>query len=116
MDKTEFKTLEELLEYFGNKPMSKMPPVKPLEYKTIKPGQIMNKQEMALDNVRKGVFIVGSIDEQGTISFAPNPMVHADATAARTECKRLAQVRPGKAFTFVKFAGAEMVPTNTISI
>ena len=39
-------------------------------------------------------------------------MIHTDALAARTECKRLATARPGKAFIFVKLAGAEMVPAQ----
>ena len=74
------------------------------------------KQEAALDQVRQGGFIVGSIDTIGSISFSSNPVVHSTATQARAECARLARIHPGKAFVFVKLAGAEMVPTATISI
>ena len=74
-------------------------------------------QDIALDSVRQGLFIVGSIDINGAVSFSTNPIVHNNAHAARAESKRLAAMNPGKAFIFVKLAGAELVPSaRTISI
>jgi hypothetical protein len=73
----------------------------------------MSKQMMALDQIREGGFIVGSIDANAIISFSGVPRIHTTATDARTECKRLAAMYPGKAFIFVKLAGAELVPQAT---
>ena len=70
------------------------------------------QQDRSLDSVRNGMFIIGSVDALGAVSFASNPMVHADATTARAECKRLAGLNPGKAFIFVKLSGAELVPSQ----
>jgi transaldolase len=101
----EFKTLEELMQYVSKQ-----------ADKVDKADMEYNKQESALEAVRAGALIIGTIDKQGSVSFAADPVVHSDATAARAECKRLAQRNPGKAFVFVKLIGAEMVPTNSISI
>jgi hypothetical protein len=77
----------------------------------------MSKQMLALDQVRIGGFIVGSIDENASVSFSSIPRIHETATDARTECKRLAASQPGKAFIFVKLAGAELIPAaKSISI
>ena len=79
--------------------------------------QTMSKQMLALDQVRQGGFIVGSIDDNASVSFSSTPRIHNTAQEARTECKRLATAQPGKAFIFVKLAGAELVPqATTISI
>lgn len=77
----------------------------------------MNKQEQALNSVRAGNFIVGSIDTAGMLSFNSSPATHNSATSARQECARLAKIYPGKAFVFVKLSGAELVPVaQTVSI
>lgn len=82
-----------------------------------KHAKIMSKQMMALDQVRQGGFLVGSIDDNATVSFSSTPRIHNTAGEARTECKRLAATQPGKAFIFVKLAGAELVPqTTSVSI
>ena len=70
------------------------------------------KQETALDSVRRGLYMVGSVNLLGEVSFAANPMVHESAVTARSECKRLANANPGKAFIFVKLAGAELIPSQ----
>lgn len=72
----------------------------------------VTKQEVALNEVRRGGFIIGSIDASANVSFAINPVIHNDAQSARAECKRLAGINPGKAFIFVKLVGAELVPTQ----
>jgi len=73
----------------------------------------MSKQLTALNQIREGGFIVGSIDTNGTVSFSSAPRIHSTSIEARTECKRLAATQPGKAFIFVKLAGAELVPQAT---
>jgi hypothetical protein len=73
----------------------------------------MSKQMIALDQIREGGFIVGSIDTNASVSFSSVPRIHPTATEARAECKRLAAIHPGKAFIFVKLAGAELVPQAT---
>ena len=54
-------------------------------------------------------FIVGSVNQNGEVSFASNPALHNDVYAARAECKRLAVQNPGKTFIFVQLKGAERV-------
>ena len=85
---------------------------------------IMNETTQKLDTQglfisalkRAESYIVGSVSEAGYISFNTNPVLHSSPNSARTECKRLAGLSPGKLFVFVRLVGAEMVPTNTISI
>lgn len=73
--------------------------------------------QAAARNVQRGGVIIGSIDANGTVSFASNPVIHLDNSAARVEAKRLATQNPGKMFIMAKLAGAEYVPTaNSISI
>lgn len=70
-----------------------------------------------LGAVRASQFIVGSFSADKGLSFSANPVFHNSPTTARTECKRLASIYPGKAFIFVKVAGAELIPTvQSISI
>ena len=77
----------------------------------------MTTQTQAISAIRGSNFIVGSVDSLGNFSIASNPAIQYDAGAARTECKRLAKLSPGKLYFFTRFAGAEMVPTTpTVSI
>lgn len=79
--------------------------------------QRLNTQANFIIAVRKNYFVVGSVDDRGTMSFASNPVVHGGASAARAECARLAKLNPGKLYIFVQLAGGEMVPaTQTVSI
>ena len=81
----------------------------------IKP-KIMNKTEL-ISSIQTHQFIVGSQDSlTNHVSFSPNPTIHLTSSAARAECKRLANLLPGKLYFFVELAGAELVPNNTISI
>lgn len=73
-------------------------------------------QEDALAAIRAHQYIIGSINDKGYVSFAYNPTVQYTEDAARAECKRLAKISPGTAFTFVRLAGAELVPGMSISI
>lgn len=79
----------------------------------------MNKiqtQAAALQAVKQHDIIIGSFDSNGFFSAAQNPSPHPTVVEARTECKRLARLTPGKAFVFLTLSGAEMVPVQTISI
>ena len=67
-------------------------------------------------NVQRAGVIVGSVTDTGLVSFSTNPVIHVDATAARSEAKRLANQNPGKMFIMAKLVGAELVPATCISI
>jgi hypothetical protein len=65
--------------------------------------------------VKDNNYIVGSLDSAGALSFAANPTLHTSAQYARTECRRLAALSPGKTYVFVMLAGAERtVPQPTL--
>lgn len=66
--------------------------------------------------VRARQYIVGSISQTGEISFAANPTIQFTATQARTECKRLASMNPGKTFIYVQFQGAERTVVQPTSV
>lgn len=85
-----------------------------LEEKTV--NNTLRTQTDAINAIKLGQYLVISVADNGDFSMSASPMPHSSATAARAECKRLAQLNPGKLFTFVKFTGAELVPKNTISI
>lgn len=78
---------------------------------------VLNTQANFIAAVKCNAYIVGSVAADGTLSFSPNPAVHATTGAARAECTRLARLSPGKLYVFVQLSGGEMVPTiHTISI
>lgn len=74
----------------------------------------ISDQTSAISAIRGSNFIVGSVDASGNFSIASNPAIQYDAGAARTECKRLAWLTPGRLYFFTRFAGAEMVPTTPV--
>lgn len=63
-------------------------------------------QTSALQSVSARNYIVGSIDFGGYWSFAPKPVFHATESEAKRECDRLARANIGKAYVYVKLAGA----------
>ena len=84
--------------------------------KTDFPASIYSFQALA-SAIKAGGFIVGSYSAGSGISFSNIPKVHATAEQARAECRRLSNLSPGKAYIFVKFCGAELVPlTQAVSI
>ena len=76
----------------------------------------LRTQTDAINAIKLGQYLVISVADNGDFSMSVSPTPQSSAASARTECKRLAQLNPGKLFTFVKFTGAELVPKNTISI
>jgi hypothetical protein len=75
----------------------------------------INSQASGEQAIRNNNYIVGSLDSAGTLSFAANPTLHTSAQYARTECRRLAALSPGKTYVFVMLAGAERtVPQPTL--
>ena len=81
--------------------------------KTKQSKYIMTQNKM-LQLVTDRSFIVGSIDENGKLSFSAHPVPHPDATQAIAECRRLVAKEPGKAFIAVRFCGGAMVSGMTI--
>lgn len=76
----------------------------------------LRTQADAINAIKLGQYLVISVADNGGFSMSVSPTPHSSAASARAECKRLAQLNPGKMFTFVKFGGAELIPRNTISI
>lgn len=75
-------------------------------------------QKTAHDAIRNRQYIVGSFSPTTGISFSTEPTIQYSSMQARTECKRLAKMYPGKTFVYVQLQGAEMLvpqPT-TVSI
>lgn len=92
------------------------------QYNAIKENEMNNTknitdQNTAVLSVKAGKFIIGSFTDQAGMSFSAQPTAHDTAIEARTECKRLAKLYPGKLFVFVKLTGAELLPVlTTVSI
>ena len=76
----------------------------------------LRTQQEAINAIKLGNYMVVSVSGTGDWSMSPSPSAHANTTSARAECARLARLNPGKMFSFIKLAGAELVPANTISI
>lgn len=72
----------------------------------------LNSQEMAVDAIRNGNYIVGFVSSDGTVSFAIHPAIQVTNGFARAECARLAKLNPGKMYVFVKVMGAEISPVK----
>jgi hypothetical protein len=88
------------------------------ELRTIMNHTKITDQKTAHDAVRNRQYIVGSFSPTTGISFSTEPTVQYSSMQARTECKRLAKMYPGKTFIYVQLQGAEMLvpqPT-TVSI
>jgi len=80
--------------------------------------QKINNQNSAHEAVRYKRYIVGSYDPTSGISFSCEPVLHNYRADARTECRRLAKLNPGKTYLFVCLEGAEMTVAQpqTVSI
>jgi hypothetical protein len=76
----------------------------------------LRTQADALSAIRSKEFVIASVSVSGDFSMSESPVTHDTVMEARVEAKRLARLSPGKAFVILQLAGAEMVPTNSISI
>lgn len=85
-------------------------------YKEIIMNTTLRTQADAFSAIKQNQFVIGSVAANGDFSLSASPVPHSDAGTARLEANRLARLSPGKAFVIMKLHGAEMVPTNTISI
>lgn len=65
--------------------------------------------------VRGRKFVVASIDVNGNLSVAANPVLHDTWVLAKQEASRLAKANPGKAFVYMQFVGGELSPTISTS-
>lgn len=55
--------------------------------------------------MKKGVFIIGGIQSDGTCSIASNPSPHPNIFSAQTEAERLAKATPNKKFMVLEVKG-----------
>ena len=70
---------------------------------------ITMSQTISLQHVSARNYIVGSLDFDGCWSFSGEPAFHATVAHAKHEAERLARNNPGKAYVYVKLAGAVLV-------
>lgn len=61
----------------------------------------INKEKI----MERGNYLIGSITNNGGISFAEYPKVHKNQTDAKIEAERLARLNPSKKFLVVMVAG-----------
>jgi hypothetical protein len=83
--------------------------------------EIMNNTKIHTETelhtaVRAGQYIIGSFHPSTGLSFNGAPTVQYSPSQARTECKRLAKLYPGKTFVYVKLLGAEMIVAQPTSV
>lgn len=74
-----------------------------------------NTQIEGISAVRNRRFVVASIDVNGNLSVAANPVLHDTWNLAKNEASRLAKMNPGKAFVYMQFIGGELAPTMSTS-
>jgi len=80
--------------------------------------QKINNQNSAHEAVRNKRYIVGSYQPGVGLSFSAIPVLHNYRADARSECRRLAKLNPGRTYLFVCLEGAEMTiaQPQTVSI
>ena len=69
---------------------------------------LTNKLSEKGKNMSK-LFIVGSKDSFGNLSFSTNPKQHFDEQSARQETERLARVNPGKTYVYAEIKASCVV-------
>jgi hypothetical protein len=80
--------------------------------------QKIDNQNSAHEAVRNKRYIVGSYQPGVGLSFSAIPALHNYRADARSECRRLAKLNPGRTYLFVCLEGAEMTVAQpqTVSI
>lgn len=78
----------------------------------------INSQAQAMNVIRARMYVIASVDENGYFSMAASPAVHASASLAKAESRRLAKLSPGKMYVPMLLTGGEMLPksVNFVSI
>lgn len=115
-DKEIINNSRKFTDVYGNttiQPRAKAEPINELEELKMNP---ISTQNEAINAIKSQFYIIGSVDVAGNLSFSANPVIQPSASSARTECKRLASITPGKMYVFVQLRGAELIPNNTVSI
>lgn len=67
-----------------------------------------------LPTLPNGSIIIGSIKDDGVLSFAARPKVHLDERTAANEAVRLAQTSPGREYVIVKVMRSAILPTQQV--
>lgn len=70
----------------------------------------MNKETLAINDVRARKWIVGSLSENGNFSISATPVRHDTRDSADREATRLASINPGTAYIVMQFVGGRLVP------
>lgn len=80
-------------------------------------GTVMNYVKLTTEaalhsQIKAKSYIVGSFTPTQGISFSSGPMVQYTETAARAECRRLAELNKNKTYFYVQLKGGEKVIAN----
>ena len=67
-----------------------------------------------LPTLPNGSIIIGSIKDDGVLSFAARPKVHLNEQTAAHEAVRLAQTNPGREYVIVKVIRSAVLPTQQV--
>lgn len=67
-----------------------------------------------LPTLPNGSIIIGSIKDDGALSFAVRPKTHMSEQTAQSEAIRLAQANPGREFVIVKVMRSAVLPTQQV--
>jgi len=67
-----------------------------------------------LPTLPNGSIIIGSIKDDGVLSFAARPKVHFDERVAANEAVRLAQANPGREYVIAKVIRSAVLPTQQV--
>lgn len=70
----------------------------------------MNKEQLALNDVKSRKWIVGSLSNQGEFSISKNPITHDSMDSAEREATRLAALNSGTAYIVMQFRAGKLVP------
>jgi hypothetical protein len=76
----------------------------------------ITSQTSAEAAIKGNLFIIGTVDSAGIVSFSSTPTIHMTTAHARAECKRLAQRTPDKTFFYVQLKGAERTVSQPTSV
>ena len=70
----------------------------------------MNKETLAINDVKARKWIVGSLNAEGLFSISASPVRHDSRDSADREAARLASQNPGTAYIVMQLQGGRLVP------